>query len=62
MLTCLPESLCSWNYRITGAASDAGVTFNRLSEQGTIRLDGGEERAVVRKQWPGRAPATPRDV
>jgi hypothetical protein len=28
MLTCLPQSLCSWNYRILGAAADdATVTF-----------------------------------
>jgi hypothetical protein len=41
MLTCLPKSLCSWDYLIRGAASgSADVTFNFFSEQGTISLGG----------------------
>lgn len=48
MLTCLPKSLCSWDYRILGAeAGPAELTFNWFSEQGTIRL-GGDEFEVVK--------------
>lgn len=51
MLTCLPKSLCSWDYRIRGAAAgDGAVTFNWLSEQGTISL-GGVTLNVVKQGW-----------
>lgn len=48
MLTCLPQSLCSWNFRVTGGPSgEAVVSFNLFSEQGTITLAGAE--LTVRK-------------
>jgi hypothetical protein len=48
MLTCLPKSLCSWDYRVLGAeAGPAELLFNWFSEQGTIRL-GGDEFEVVK--------------
>lgn len=51
MLTCLPKSLCSWNFRVLGAAAgDAELTFNFLSEQGTIAL-GGLQFTVVKHGW-----------
>jgi hypothetical protein len=51
MLTCLPKSLCSWDYRIRGAAAgDGAVTFNWLSEQGTISL-GGVALNVLKQGW-----------
>jgi hypothetical protein len=51
MLTCLPQSLCSWNYRVTGAPSgEALLTFNVFNEQGTITL-GGVELAVRKHGW-----------
>jgi hypothetical protein len=41
VLTCLPQSICSWNYSVT--AADSGVTasveFDFLSEQGSITLE-----------------------
>ena len=49
MLTCRPQSLCSWNYRILGAAADdATVTFRWLNEGGEIFYDGQEY--VIQKQ------------
>ena len=40
-LTCLPESICSWDYLVTISDSDvaASVEFNFMSEQGNITLD-----------------------
>lgn len=41
VLTCLPLSLCSWNYRVLGAAGgEAILNFNYWTEQGTIDFDG----------------------
>ncbi len=43
MLTCLPQSICSWNFHIHGAsAGPAGLEFSWFSEQGHIRLGGHE--------------------
>ena len=43
MLTCLPQSICSWNFRIHGAsAGPAELEFSWFSEQGHIRLGGHE--------------------
>jgi hypothetical protein len=51
MLTCLPQSLCNWNFRILGAPSgEAGLTFNFFTEQGTISL-GGAELTVRKHGW-----------
>jgi hypothetical protein len=48
MLTCLPKSLCSWDYRVLGAEGGAAeLTFSWVSEQGTIRL-GADEFEVVK--------------
>lgn len=36
-LTCLPQSLCSWNYRVTGLPeADAMIEFDFFCEQGRI--------------------------
>lgn len=41
MLSCIPQSLCSWNYRILdGEAIVAFVTFDFWTEQGSISLRG----------------------
>jgi hypothetical protein len=51
MLTCVPQSLCSWDYRILGAsAGSAALTFYFLTEQGTISL-GGAEHSVRKHGW-----------
>jgi hypothetical protein len=51
MLTCLPQSLCSWDFRVLGAfAGSATVTFNFFSEQGTISL-GNMEFTVCKHGW-----------
>jgi hypothetical protein len=48
MLTCLPQSLCSWDYRIVGTkAGPAALTFNFWTEQGTMTL-GPESYAIVK--------------
>lgn len=39
MLTCIPESLCTWDFRVLGAsAGSAALTFNFFTEQGSISL------------------------
>jgi hypothetical protein len=51
MLTCLPQSICSWDYRIPDAsAGPAAVTFNFFTEQGAISLGGAEY--AIRKHGP----------
>lgn len=43
MLTCTPQSLCAWNFRVTGASSGpAELTFNFLTEQGHISIGDSE--------------------
>lgn len=47
-LTCLPKSLCLWDYRVLGTAcGTAAVNFNFLTEQGIIEL--GDRIYTVRK-------------
>jgi len=50
MLTCVPTSLCTWNYRVTGASDVALLTYNYFSEQGRIAL--GAAVFSVRKNHP----------
>lgn len=51
MLTCLPQSLCSWNFRVDGtSAGSAALTFNFFTEQGAISL--GADTFTVRKHGP----------
>jgi len=51
MLTCLPQSPCSWDFRIPDAsAGPALVAFNFFTEQGAITLGGAE--FAVRKHGP----------
>jgi hypothetical protein len=51
MLTCIPQSLCTWDFRVLGAsAGAAALTFNFLTEQGTISL--GSNDFTVRKHGP----------
>jgi len=51
MLTCLPQSLCSWDYRILDAAGGPGsIDFNFFTEQGCIYF--GAHELAVRKQGP----------
>jgi len=48
MLTCLPQSLCSWDYRILGARAGASaITFNMMSQQGTLQ-HGGDLYQIVK--------------
>jgi hypothetical protein len=51
MLTCLPQSLCSWNYRLLGAtAGEVPISFNFFTEQGAITY--GAREMTVRKHGP----------
>lgn len=51
MLTCIPQSLCTRDFRVLGAsAGRAAVTFNFFTEQGTISL--GATDFTVRKHGP----------
>lgn len=51
MLTCIPQSLCSWDFRVSGASSGpAALAFNFFTEQGSISLGGIE--LSVRKHGP----------
>ncbi len=51
MLTCIPKSLCTWDFRVLGtSAGSAAVTFNFFTEQGTISL--GAAEFAVRKHGP----------
>ncbi len=48
MLTCFPEGICSWDFRVSGAAGGpAALQFNFFAEQGGISL--GRNRYEVRK-------------
>ncbi len=56
MLTCLPQSLCSWNYRVIGMPeANVFVKFGRMRERGTIVLDGVEfaieKEGFFRSAW-----------
>jgi hypothetical protein len=47
MLTCLPMSLCSWNYRVRGLPAGEGATaINVLSEQGSLSIGGATYEVV----------------
>jgi hypothetical protein len=46
MLTCVPTSLCSWNYRVRGPAGEGATTINVLSEQGSLSLGGAAYEVV----------------
>lgn len=50
MLTCLPKSLCSRDFRILGASDAAAVNFNTFTEQGSISL--GDSEFAIRKHGP----------
>ncbi len=39
MLTCLPQSICSWNYLITEPDITASIEFDFWTEQGKISVD-----------------------
>jgi len=48
LLTCLPQSICSWDFCVIGAAAGpASVAFNFWTEQGGITL--GDAEYAVRK-------------
>lgn len=56
VLTCLPESICSWNYKITFADSNATASaqFDFWNEQGSITLDSNDYRiqhAQLSDKW-----------
>lgn len=54
MLTCLPQSLCTWDFRVLGAsAGPATLTFNFFTEQGSMSL--GRDQFAIRKHgaWSG---------
>lgn len=51
MLICIPQSLCTWDFRVLGAsAGPASLTFNFFSEQGSILL--GATEFAIRKHGP----------
>jgi hypothetical protein len=51
VLTCLPQSICSWDFNVLGANAGPGaLTFNFFTEQGGIQL--GLIHHEVRKQGP----------
>lgn len=51
MLTCTPKSICSWNFQIYGTTPrPADVTFNFMTEQGSISL-GRMEFSVRKHGW-----------
>ena len=48
MLICLPQSLCSWDFRVEGAsAGPVALAFDFFSEQGSLSLGG--NKLLVRK-------------
>ena len=50
-LTCVPESICSWNFRISDASRDVGsVRLDFLTEQGTIK-SGDTTFDVIKHGW-----------
>jgi hypothetical protein len=51
MLTCVPQSLCLWDYRVFGTSGGAAaLTFNFFTEQGSIWV--GDAEFAVRKHGP----------
>jgi hypothetical protein len=51
MLTCLPVFICSWNFRVVADDRQVGVlTFNQLTEQGTLRY--ADQEYAIRKHGP----------
>ena len=51
MLTCVPQSLCLWDYRVFGTSGGpAALTFNFFTEQGSIWL--GDAEFMVVKHGP----------
>ncbi len=54
MLTCLPRSICSWNFLIRGTTGgEAALTFNWFTEQGTIDWNGTEYEVVKHGPFSG---------
>jgi hypothetical protein len=54
MLTCLPRSICSWDFRIRGTTGgEAILTFNWFTEQGTISWNGTEFEVVKHGPFSG---------
>ncbi len=54
-LSCIPESICSWDYRIEGAtAGYAAVSFNFMSEEGTVSLGSTEYSVCKEGMFQGR--------
>ena len=54
MLTCLPRSICSWNFLVRGTmGGEAGLTFNWFTEQGTIDWNGTEYEVVKHGPFSG---------
>lgn len=49
MLTCLPQSICSWNYLITEPDIAASIEFDFWTEQGKITL--GSDLYFVQHTW-----------
>jgi hypothetical protein len=47
MLTCVPRSLCSWNFVVRDPSDVGAIEFNFFSEQGTIHY--GPSQFEVRK-------------
>lgn len=45
-LTCIPQSLCSWNYRVVGLDAAMMVDFDFFSEQGRIDFHTQQQRTL----------------
>ena len=51
MLTCLPESLCSWNFRVVDPSRQISfVRFDFFTEQGVIQHEGAQYR-IIKHGW-----------
>ena len=51
MLTCVPQSICSWDYHVFDSESNrASLSFNFWSEQGAVYCRGVEY--AIRKHGP----------
>ncbi len=40
MICCIPNGICSWNFRVSGEGHAATLEFNWIGEQGSITADG----------------------
>lgn len=53
MLTCLPLSICSWDFRIQGTSAPAELLFNHFTEQGSVHFGHTNFKVVKHGVWSG---------